>query len=167
MSALTSQRKPFWENAAVWLATGLGLGYSPFAPGTVGTLWGIPIVVYINSYFGVVGQIVAGLLLSAVAIPLCDVAEKSFGSKDPHPIVADEYLTFSICMIGLPLQPWVIGVAFVVNRVFDIVKPPPARGLQDLRGGLGIVIDDFVACLYALAANHLIYWLVNLWRARL
>ena len=166
MSALLSQRKPYWQNAAVWLATGLGLGYSPIAPGTVGSLWGLLIVVYVNSSFGVVGQVVVGLILTAVAIPLCDIAEKALGSKDPHPIVADEYLTFSLCMIGLPLKLWVIGMAFVVNRIFDIVKPPPARGLQNLPGGLGIVIDDFLSCLYALATNHLIFWLVGLVQAR-
>ena len=165
MTALLAQRKPFWQNAAVWLATGLGLGYSPVAPGTVGSLWGLMIVVYVNSSFGVAGQIVVGLLLTAAAIPLCDIAEKHFGTKDDHRIVADEYLTFSICMIGLPLTPWVIGMAFVVNRMFDIIKPPPARGLQNIHGGLGIVIDDFLACLYALATNHLIFRLVGLVRA--
>lgn len=144
----------------VWtiLATAFGLGYSPIAPGTAGTLPGVLIVYYLNSAAGVPIQIAVGLLLTLLAIPICDGAEKVFQKKDDRRIVADEYLTFSLCMIGLPPTPLMLGIAFVTSRICDIIKPPPARKLQEIRGGLGIVIDDFIACLYALAINHLIYY---------
>ena len=141
---------------SVVLATGFGLGFSPFASGTVGTLPGVLIVAAVWSY-GLAVQLVTALVLPLVAIPICQVAERVFGRKDDGRIVADEYLTFPITLIGLPLTPWVVAMAFASSRVFDIVKPPPARQLQALHGGLGIVIDDVIASLYSLAVNHLIF----------
>jgi len=155
----------FWTKAAYWMATGFGLGFSPVAPGTVGCLLGVPLVLVLNRYDLWI-QIVAALLLSLLAIPICQVGERSLKIKDPHPVVADEYLTFPICMLGLPVSWavwWVLPMAFVTNRIFDIVKPPPARQLQELSGGLGIVIDDVFSALYSLAANHLLFRLVSGW----
>jgi phosphatidylglycerophosphatase A len=144
---------------AVVLATGFGLGMSPVASGTVGTLPGILIVIAVWPH-GLAWQLVAAILLPLLAIPICHRAEQVFGTKDDGRIVADEYLTFPITLIGLPLAPWVMAMAFITARIFDIVKPPPARRLQDLHGGLGIVIDDVFASLYSLALNHLIYAIV-------
>jgi len=148
---------------SIILATGFGLGFSPFAPGTVGSVWGVLIVLVVNSHLGVAWQIGIAAALSLLAIPICDVAEKFFVKKDPGCIVADEYLTFPICMIGLPVGLeywWILAFAFCSNRFFDIVKLPPARKLQDLHGGLGITIDDVFASAYSLAANHVFYWVV-------
>jgi phosphatidylglycerophosphatase A len=145
---------------SVWLATGFGLGLAPIASGTFGTLPGIAIVVAVWP-LGLAWQCLVAAVLPLLAIPICDAAEKHFGKKDDGRIVADEYLTFPIAMVGLPLAPWVVALAFVSSRIFDIVKPPPARGLQELHGGLGIVIDDVVASLYALAFNHLAYRIVT------
>lgn len=143
------------------LATGLGTGLSPVASGTTGSLLGIPLALLVYSCPDRVGQMVTCLLLTLIAIPICGVAEKHFGKKDDGRIVADEYLTFPICLLGLPITPTVFAIAFVVNRVCDIIKPPPARGLQRVKGGLGIVIDDFIACLYALGINHAIVWFLR------
>ena len=152
---------------AVWIATGFGLGYSPFAPGTVGSLWGVAIVVAVWPVLPSIPlQIALGVVLSLLAIGPCGAAEQHFGVKDPGRIVADEYLTFPLCMIGLPVtgaEWWVLPMAFCSCRFFDIVKPPPARRLQNLHGGLGIVIDDVFASLYSLAANHLGYWVLKHW----
>lgn len=142
--------------------SGFGLGYSPFAPGTVGCLLGLPLVWWTNTQFAVVGQIVASVLLTLLAVPLSQAVEDKLKVKDPKPCVADEYLTFPICMIGLPVwdQPHglaMMGIAFLTNRFFDIAKFWPAHGLQRLTGGIGIVIDDVFAALYALAVNHAIY----------
>ncbi|NLB56628.1 MAG: phosphatidylglycerophosphatase A, partial [Lentisphaerae bacterium] len=89
--------------------------------------------------------------------PICSVAEKHFNKKDDGRIVADEYLAFPISMIGLPLTPAMFLLAFITFRIFDVLKPFPACKLQMLKGGLGIVIDDVIACLYALALNHMIF----------
>jgi phosphatidylglycerophosphatase A len=147
---------------AVFFATGFGLGWSPVASGTFGSLPGVGIVLLVWPAPWPLQALLA-LATSLCAIPLCDAAERHFGKKDDHRIVADEYLTFPICMIGLPLIPWVLGLAFLTNRFFDIIKPPPARGLQSLNGGLGIVSDDVFSSLYSLALNHGLYWLISRW----
>ena len=75
-------------------------------------------------------------------------------------IVADEFLTFPICMIGLPVTLehwWLVAMAFLTFRICDILKPPPAHQLQRLHGGLGVVADDFFAALYSLGINHGLY----------
>ena len=71
--------------------------------------------------------------------------------------MADEYLTLPICYLGLPFTPWVVPSGFVLHRVFDIAKPPPIRQIQSLKGGVGIVMDDFLAALFALAVNQLLF----------
>ncbi|MCO5068426.1 MAG: phosphatidylglycerophosphatase A [Kiritimatiellae bacterium] len=146
-----------------FIGSGFGLGYSPFAPGTVGCLLGLPLAWWINTCFDVPGQIVAAIVCTLIAVPLSQAVEDVTQRKDPKPCVADEYLTFPICMIGLPV--WdhphgllVMGFAFLTNRFFDIMKFWPANGLQRLKGGVGIVIDDVFAALYALAVNHGAYW---------
>ncbi len=142
---------------AVAAATGLGLGLSPVASGTAGTLLGIPIVLLLWP-LGLPAQIAAAVALPLLAIPVCGAAERVFGKKDDGRIVADEYLTFPLCMVGLPAEPWILALAFLSHRAFDILKPPPARRLQALTGGLGIVIDDVFASLYSLAFNWAVYW---------
>ena len=150
------------QRLVVWVATGFGLGYSPVAPGTVGTIWGVVLVRGLFPRLAWPMQIGLAVTLVLLAIPVCDRGEKQIGVKDPHPVVADEYLTFPLCMIGLPAQVgWVLGMAFVTHRAMDIVKPWPARQLQVLPGGLGIVIDDAISSLYSLACNWLIFWLVR------
>lgn len=146
------------------LATGFGLGYSPVASGTFGTLPGLLLVWGIDSFtagsaWRIPAQIVIALALTLLAIPICGGAESIFGKKDDGRIVADEYMTFPVCMIGLPLHPAMLATAFVTNRIMDILKPPPANQAQSLKGGLGIVADDFFATLYSLAVNHLLFWL--------
>ena len=140
------------------LATGFGAGFSRFMPGTVGTLWGIPQAWSVMRIPSLALQITECVALTLVAIPICAAAEKQFGKgKDPGCIVADEYLTLPIVYLGLPFTPWVVLSGFVLHRIFDITKPPPIRQLQNLKGGIGIVIDDFAAALLALAVNHLLF----------
>ena len=157
---MNSKKAGLLEKITVLLATGFGLGYSPFAPGTVGSLPGVILVWFVNARYGLAIQVALAILLAAAAIPICSAAERHFGQKDDHRIVADEYMTFPICMLGLPPSPIVLGIAFVTNRLCDIIKPPPARGFQRFQGGFGIVVDDVIACLYSLALNHVLYRLL-------
>jgi phosphatidylglycerophosphatase A len=147
------------KNIWVMLATGFGLGLSPVASGTFGTLLGVPLAYGLFTWqTGWPMQIAIALALVALAIPICDKAEKALGGKkDDGRIVADEYLTMPLTLIGLPMTPVMLLVAFLSHRFFDILKPPPARGLQRLPGGLGITIDDFFSSLYALATNWALY----------
>ncbi len=143
------------------LATGFGFGWSPIMPGTVGTLWGIPIAWVVFQTPSLVLQIAACIALTLLAVPLCSKAEPLIAKgKDPGCIVADEYMTLPICYLGLGFTPWVVLAGFIFHRIFDITKPPPIKQLQNIKGGVGIVIDDFLAALLALACNHLLFRVV-------
>ncbi|TFH14130.1 MAG: phosphatidylglycerophosphatase A [Lentisphaerales bacterium] len=146
------------RKVSLLLATGFGLGLSPVASGTVGTLPGILIVVGTPDW-GLAPEILLALLWIVLAVPLCGIAEEHFRVKDDGRIVADEYMTFPLVLIGLPWRqfPILLVMAFVTHRLFDILKPPPARGIQKLTGGLGIVADDAISGLYALALNHILF----------
>lgn len=143
------------------LATGFGFGFSPVMPGTAGALWGMPLAWAVMQIPSLAAQIAACAALTLLAVPLCAAAEKQLGKgKDPGCIVADEYLTLPICFLGLPFTPGVLLAGFVLHRVFDITKPPPIHQLQRIKGGAGIVIDDLLAALFALAGNHLLFRLI-------
>ena len=89
-------------------------------------------------------------------------AERSLGGKDPGAIVIDEVAGMTLSVVALPPTPAVLIAGFVLFRVFDVVKPYPANALQRLPGGVGVMIDDLVAGLYALlllvAARALVSW---------
>jgi len=147
-------------------ATGFGLGRAPVASGTFGALLGLPLALALTTLHGhLAWQIGICLLLTLLAVPICDAAEKIYGTKDDGRIVADEYLTLPIVVIGLPLAGMMregrvleslilLGTAFVLSRICDILKPTPARQLQRVRGGWGIVLDDWFASVYALILTH-------------
>lgn len=156
MNAVTARwRKRF----ILILATGGGLGYSPVASGTVGSLPGVVLTLVLFPGRSWPLQLLIATALFIAAIPICGAAERHFATKDDGRIVADEYLTFPLCLVGLPLAgeaAWLLPTAFVTCRLFDILKPWPANRMQQLPGGRGIVLDDLFAALYSLATNHAI-----------
>lgn len=139
------------------LATGFGLGLCPVAPGTVGSLLGVLLAGACLS-LDPGWQVALAVLFCVAAVPVCHSAEQALGKKDDGRIVADEYATFPLCLLGVPWAeaPWLLLVAFLLNRGLDVIKPPPAMQLQKLSGGLGIVADDVASSLYTLAVMHLI-----------
>jgi len=151
--------KQLWTRCAVILAMGFGLGLSPVASGTVGSLLGVALA-WAIAPLSWVGQTLAVVLMILASIPVCHEAERQFGKKDDGRVVADEYVTLPLCLIGIPWMShlWLLCVAFLVHRALDIWKPPPARQMQNIPGGLGIVLDDVVSSLYGLGVMHIIWW---------
>ena len=148
-----------WQKFNVFVGTGFGIGLvSPFAPGTIGSLPGV-LLAYAMSFQPVSLQILTCIGLTLLAVPICHVSEVVLQKKDDGRICADEWMLFPICTIGIPLNEvlFLLPIFFLVVRFCDIVKPPPARGLQSIKGGIGIVIDDFFAALYSLIFNYIIY----------
>ena len=150
--------------AAAFVSAGFGLGYAPVASGTFGALWGCVIVWAMTAAeLTLAWQIAVCVALTLISVPICGAGEKVFMKKDPGKVVADEFLTFPICMLGLyeewmkPGNWWLMPMCFVVSRVMDILKPFPAYRSQKLPGGLGITIDDAIANIYALGANWIIW----------
>ena len=144
----------------LFIATGFGLGLiAPVAPGTVGSIPGVALAYAVCALPHWL-QIPVCMALTLLAVPFCEIAERILGVHDDGRITADEWMLYPVAFIGIPLAEipwWSMLVFFAVVRFIDIVKPWPARGLQSLPGGRGIVIDDFVANLYALAVNWGIY----------
>ena len=144
----------------LFIASGFGLGLvAPFAPGTFGSLPGVALA-YAVCALPLWLQMPVCLGFTFLAIPFCDAAEKILGIVDDGRITADEWMLYPISFIGIPLLDlpwWSMLVFFCVVRAVDIVKPWPARQLQSIPGGRGIVIDDFFANLYSLAINWVIY----------
>ncbi len=109
---------------------------------------------------GVVGWFVVLLVAFAVGVYTADKAAPEWG-KDPGQVVVDEGVGFLFTVALLPTDIWTVIVAFFVFRVLDIIKPPPARQLEALPGGWGIVVDDVVAGIYGNLLIRLLFFLVE------
>jgi len=131
------------------LATGFGVGYSPVAPGTLGTLIAIPVYYFLSNISSPIYEItLVGFFFLSVWIS--ENAEIFFGKKDDQRIVIDEIMGFLITMLWVPQTAILMGVGFFLFRFFDIVKPFPIRRLEKkLKGGYGVVADDVMAGVYA------------------
>lgn len=149
------------------LSTWFGCGYSPVAPGTVGTLGSVPLLALV--WWADAWPIHVGVLLAVIAVGTWAArgAEKHWGRKDPGKVVIDETAGYLLSALfagpapGATAEEWAARLAatFLLFRGFDIVKPWPARRLERLPGSVGIMIDDLFAGLYALAAFHAGAWL--------
>lgn len=146
---------------AVFLATGFGIGlYSP-APGTAGAVLGSLLAWGIAYLPGATWQIAAIVALCLAGIPLCTAAGRALGgSKDNQAIVWDEIVSMPIVFLLVPMSGWTVAVVgFALHRLFDITKPPPARQLERLPDGLGVMADDWIAGLYGCITLTALAWL--------
>ncbi|MBZ5669825.1 MAG: phosphatidylglycerophosphatase A [Acidobacteriia bacterium] len=149
-----TERRAGW---AVWIATAAGAGYFPIAPGTAGSAVGVVLVVGLARLHleRAWPSIILGgvsLLLFGLGVWAGGEAEKFFGRVDPGPVVIDEVMGQMLTFLLVPhaTWKWLLG-GFLLFRAFDIVKPFPARQAERIPRGWGIMIDDAVAGLYALA----------------
>lgn len=139
-----------------FLAFGFGSGLSRFAPGTMGTLAAIPFAILLRNLPAAGFWIVLCFLFLA-GVWLCDVSSKQLGQHDPGGIVWDEMVAYWLTVAFIPFSlPW-WALAFVLFRTFDIIKPWPIRWVESrFGGGLGIMLDDVVAALYAMLVLYLV-----------
>ena len=138
------------------IAFGFGSGLTPKAPGTAGSVLGLLLFLPALQLplLAQVGLIVAGF---ALGVYVSHRVAEDLKLKDPGSIVWDEFIGMWITMLWLPSWYWVIP-AFLLFRFFDIVKPwPVSMADERVPGGLGIMLDDVVAGLYALGALQLIH----------
>ncbi len=137
------------KKISLLFATGFGSGYAPFASGTWGSLVGI---VFYLLFKNLSPSLYAVTLIGVFAISIwsSQIAETHFGKKDPGEVVVDEIIGQLVTLAFLPFS-WKLTIAgFLLFRLFDIIKPFPARWFQDhLKGGWGIVMDDVMAGVYA------------------
>jgi len=143
------------------IASFFGSGYSPKAPGTMGTLAALPLV-YLLSFAGPYFYMAFIVVLFPIALWAAEVFETASGTHDSRQIVIDEVLGILITMTWLPMTWQAIVLGFVLFRVLDILKPFPI-GLIDkkVQGGLGVIADDVVAGILANIALQVIYGQTN------
>jgi phosphatidylglycerophosphatase A len=156
------QRKRLMAHPAGWIATALGAGLSPKAPGTAGSLvallpwWFLLRDLSIGWYVAV---LIAGFVLGVWA---CEVCDRRLGMHDQGALVWDEVIGMWITLFAAPPQWWWTVVGFALFRLFDIWKPWPVSWAdRGVHGGLGVMLDDVVAGVYALVVLQLIVLVVR------
>ena len=143
------------------LAFGFGTGLSPVAPGTVGSLVGV-LFAWLTIDLGLPLQLAVAAAISLSGIWICGESARRIGVHDHGGIVWDEIAGMYITLLVAPptITAWILG--FVLFRAFDIAKPWPIRDLDHrLGGGVGIMLDDLAAALYALILLGLYGWLMT------
>ncbi len=143
------------------IAFGFGTGLSPFAPGTVGSLLGV-LLAWLTWDLGQPVMLGTAVAICIFGIYICGESARRIGVHDHGGIVWDEICGMYVTLLVAPktLAAWTL--AFVLFRVMDIVKPWPIRDLDHrLRGGLGIMLDDLVAALYAIVLLVSYRWLMT------
>jgi phosphatidylglycerophosphatase A len=147
------------QRTILFLASGFGAGYLPYCPGTFGTMIAVPISLGLNQ-IALGHPLVATILLTAligVALWLAGQAAQSLKKKDPAIVTIDEIAGFALASF-LSFSSGALLIAFVLFRFFDIAKIFPARSLEKLPGGRGIVMDDLIAGVYTFLILRLLTW---------
>ena len=157
-SSMELLRTQAFKDPLVIVATGFGIGWFPFAQGTVASLviallfWFFvpdsPVVQYTTVFMLFIG---ARLTLGALV--------RKYGDDDAPCIVVDEFLGMAIALFLIPKEWWLYLIAFLVFRIFDIVKPWPISWLEtNVKGAYGVLLDDVIAGAVALGITHLIWF---------
>jgi phosphatidylglycerophosphatase A len=140
------------------IATGIGSGYSPYVPGTVGSLLALLIfILFPLSSFIWLGISTA---IFIIGIWASGIVEKDYG-KDPRIVVIDEFVGQWIALLFLPRTVWIYAAGFILFRILDIIKPFPANKVEKIHGGTGIMLDDLIAAVYANLALQLVLILMT------
>ena len=131
------------------IATGLGIGYAPVVPGTFGSLPGVVLAWSLFSLGGTMAVFAGLLTVTGLGFWAAEGAARDLGRKDPGQIVVDEIAGQMLTYLLVPPTIRTLGLGFLLFRMFDILKPFPARRLEALPGGSGIMADDLAAGVYA------------------
>ena len=136
------------DRIILFFAAGFGTGFSPIVPGTIGTLVAIPIELLFSSIRSPVYELtlIAFFFLSTW---ISDRAQGHWGRGDDRRIVIDEMMGYLVTMLWIPKTIFFVSIGFFLFRLFDVIKPPPIRRLEGLKGGFGVVLDDVMAGVYA------------------
>lgn len=165
------------KRTAIFLATGAYAGLAPVAPGTAGSLVASVALLLVSDFYHPY-FFLATIFLLILGIWAASVAEGHYKTLDAPQVVIDEMVGMLISVWFLPATWSVVAIAFFFFRAFDIVKPFPARRAEQagvwlakyiqnsprlfsLAGGLGVMLDDVIAGIYANLATRVVWWLMN------
>ena len=147
--------RPSWRfvlsHPAHFLAFGGGAGLAPFAPGTWGTLLALPVFLLVSPRLEPVEFLLMLVVLFALGVWACEVTGRAIGDADHGGMVWDETVAFLLVLFFVPATlPWQ-AAAFLLFRLFDILKPPPIRYYErTFPTGFGVMLDDLIAAFYTL-----------------
>ena len=160
MTTTQAPAKTAWAWA---VATFFGVGFLPGGPGTWASLTTAAIWYFVGRATHaspvrlVISTLIAAIAVTLIGIPAASAVEKESGRQDPGNVVIDEVAGQLTALLFMPNDIWHVVLAFVLFRFFDILKPPPIRKLERLHGGLGIMVDDVGAGLYALLVGLVVH----------
>lgn len=143
--------RPAKRSLAFWYGTFFGSGLFPVAPGTAGTvaslvLWA-PVVLLDLPWWG---RLLLAIFIFLTGVPAASACSKELGKEDPKEVVIDEVAGQGFALVFAPASFLYVGLGFVLFRLFDIWKPWPVRWAdRSVHGGLGIMLDDVIAGIYA------------------
>ena len=148
---------------AVLLATVGYVGHFPIAPGTAGSAAALPLFFLVRMAGSPALEVTVILVLLAAGCWAGSVAEAHYARTDPGYVVLDEVVGMLVTLLFIPVSATGVLLGFFLFRLFDIVKPFPARQCERLHGGVGIMTDDVVAGIYGnLALRSILYVLPSL-----
>lgn len=153
-----------WTHPIHFLAAGFGVGALPWMPGTWGTLLAVPIYLAFQSLFNTTNYLLVLILMVVFGCWIADKTVKDTGLNDPGFIVWDEIVGFLLAMFLVPTGAVWVWSAFILFRVFDILKPWPIKWIEKkCPGGYGIIFDDLMAGFYVwLILQLLIFFLFGI-----
>jgi phosphatidylglycerophosphatase A len=160
MLKINSVPRSIWRDPVQFIAFGFGSGASPYMPGTVGTLAAVPFYLLlqplsINTY------LLTLMVLTLISFWLCHRAGKAVGETDHSGIVLDEFIGYFITMTAAPAGGVWLLLGFILFRFFDIYKPWPIHYIDNhMPGGIGVVLDDVVAGVFAGVLLYALTWVV-------
>ena len=149
------------RHPAALIATCGGIGLLPWAPGTWGSLAALPVAWLIHQSFGAAALLAATLIAFLAGWWAAGVYITAADDKDPSAVVVDEVAGSWLVLATVPREALAYAAAFALFRLFDITKPWPVRWAdRELSSGLGVMLDDVLAAVYAAFALYLLLWLI-------
>lgn len=155
-----TKKTDFKTKLCVFYATGFRTGYSPFAPGTVGTLIAIPLVIILNAVAYPWLYISLTIFIFFTGVYASTIAENYFQRKDPGHVNIDEIAAYLAFMFFLPADLKTLLIGFFVFRIMDIIKLPPTPFFEKIDKGWGIMLDDLIAAIYTYIIMFIITYLI-------
>jgi phosphatidylglycerophosphatase A len=151
MKSVRPNLRFLFSHPAHFVALGFGSGLAPVAPGTFGTLVAIPLAIALRDHFGDPGYLVAVVAFFVIGIWVSAITARDLGVADHGAIVWDEVVAFLLVLFFVGDDLARIAFAFLLFRLFDVLKPPPIRQVDAaLKSGFGVMADDLLAAGYTL-----------------
>jgi phosphatidylglycerophosphatase A len=151
-----------WRNPVHFAAFGFGSGAAPVAPGTFGTLAALPIWLFVFAPLSTDAYLLTLIVATIVGVWICDQTSADIGVHDHGGIVWDEFVGLWIALFAVPMHWFWILLGFALFRLFDIWKPWPIGWAdRQVSGGLGIMLDDVIAGVYALVVLQILVYLFS------